>query len=124
MKVLQIINIFLALTFVGFTYWQHNDPDNYLWLLTYAAACAICVAGAFGKLKPVIPIITLAVVLPWSAYLYFSLKEHGVQVEEWRESFGLMICSAAMINLLAMGHISRKKVAPSNDEIRKAAPAA
>ncbi|MDA0840726.1 MAG: hypothetical protein O3B01_25245 [Planctomycetota bacterium] len=124
MIVLKIINIFLALTFVRFAYWQHNDLDYIIWMLTYGAAFGICVAGAFGKLKPVIPIIGLAVFLPWSAYLYIPLKERGIQIEEWRESFGLLICAAAMANRLAISHFSKEKQDPSDEELRKAATSA
>lgn len=111
---MRIVNLILAVMFLGFAFVQINDPDPLIWILIYGLLAASCVMAAFGYyLRKVL--IGMAIVLSAYAIFYFpgvrewlqqddkamlfdniAKMEHSY-IEESREFLGLMICVAVLI---------------------------
>lgn len=100
-----------CLLFLLFAYWQLNDPDTWLWMSIYAAAAFLSGLSA-RRIFPLPVILALALAgLIGFASLYPSsvsdwirqewqqqdLSMKTQEMEEARESFGLLIVSTVML---------------------------
>jgi hypothetical protein len=101
---------FCSLLFLLFAYWQWNDPDPEVWVSIYGFAAILSALAAFGR-YPLFVLLTAAT-LGFLGGLYFfpaSVSEWVLQewqqqdlsmktlnMEEARESFGLLIISVVL----------------------------
>lgn len=99
-----------AVLFALFAYWQFNDPDPEIWVSIYVVAVIFCLLGVRG-IFPKIP-LTLVVILCLLGAIYFfpggvgdwvsqewaqkDLTMKTQQMEENRETFGLLIIAVAL----------------------------
>lgn len=98
---------FFSLLFLLFAYWQWNDPDPEMWVSIYGFASIMSALAAFGRYP--IPLLLTGAIAGFIGCLYFfpaSVSEWVLQewqqqdlsmktldMEEARESFGLLIIS-------------------------------
>lgn len=101
---------FCSLLFLLFAYWQWNDPDPEVWISIYIFGAVMSAFAAFGKFFVTILIsVAIAGVLGSLYFFPASVSEWVLQewqqadlsmktidMEEARESFGLLIFSAVM----------------------------
>jgi hypothetical protein len=110
---MKVVNLLLAIMFLGFAFLQLNDPDPIHWILIYGAMAVVCIMAAFGRYYK-IPMIVLAVLyIGYSIVFIPGVKEWMAQedrsalfddvakmehlyIEESREFLGLMICVAVL----------------------------
>ena len=100
---MQYVNAFLCLLFVVCAIAQYNDPDALLWFLIYAipAAWAGAIALRPGLLsnRPVgmAFLVCLAAAIAGTLYMWPSLPDNWIRLEEEREGIGLMIVTAGLL---------------------------
>jgi hypothetical protein len=111
---MKIVNLVLAVMFLGFAFLQINDPDPLLWILIYGAMAVVCVMAAFNRYYKIWMIALVVFYLGYSVILIPGVKEWLAQedrsalfddvakmehlyIEEAREFLGLMICVAVLI---------------------------
>jgi hypothetical protein len=101
---MRYVNGFFCVILTLFALAQYNDPDAVLWFLIYAIPAAWAGVAAFRPdlLAPRPPIIgayavCLAAAVLGSAYMWPSLPENWIHVEEEREGIGLIIVATALI---------------------------
>ncbi len=100
-----------VLFFALFAYWQFNDPDPEVWVSIYAVAIIFCFLAIRG-IFPKIPLTILVVACLIGAIYYWpdsvtgwvsqeleqkNLAMKTPQMEEARETFGLMIIALVML---------------------------
>lgn len=105
MKASRIFFGFWTLAFLLFAYWQFNDPDPEIWVSVYVYG-AIMSGLAATERYPLIPLLTGAVLCLLGSLYFFpqsvsdwvaqeweqqDLSMKTMDMEEARESFGLMI---------------------------------
>ena len=99
-----------AVIFLLFAYWQFNDPDPEVWVSAYVVAAIFCLLGT-RSIFPKLP-LSLIVLLCLVGAFYFYPGEIGgwisqeieqkdlsmktPQMEEARETFGLLIIAIAL----------------------------
>ena len=110
---MKIVNILLAIMFLGFASLQLNDPDPAIWILIYGSMAAVCAMAAYKfYFRPLMLILALGYtiyciilwpgVLDWlnspdRSLLFDDLaKMQFPYIEESREFLGLLICLAAL----------------------------
>ena len=109
-QISRIFFAFWALFFILFGYWQWNDPDPEVWISIYGFA-AIMSALAYFK-RFFVPLLIISAVAALLGALYFfppsvsnwiaqewqqgDLSMKTVNMEEARESFGLLLVSLVM----------------------------
>ncbi len=110
---MRVLNIILAVMFLGFALLQINDPDPFVWILIYLTMTLACMMGAFNKynrplmaIQAVVYIIYIALlwsgVVDWMrspdrSLLFDDLaKMQYPYIEETREVMGLIICLAVL----------------------------
>ena len=110
---MKIITGMLILLFLVFALVQVNDPDPMVWITIYLMMAAISGAAFLGKLNRYIPIMALIVCIAMMINLWPGLmqwmasadrrlifddiaKMQNIYIEEAREFFGLLICSASL----------------------------
>jgi hypothetical protein len=79
---------------------QYNDPDPWFWVALYLYAFVVTICGYLQK--PVTPKLAIVGALGYIGYMIFSwpqVEGSWVQVEEGRETMGLMVCAGWMIIL-------------------------
>ena len=97
--------------FLFFAYWQVNDPDPEIWMSIYIFAAVMCALAVVERF--LVPVLVGAAVAGISCGLYFfpssvwdwvgqewqqaDLSMKTINMEEARESFGLLIFSAIML---------------------------
>ena len=99
-----------ALIFLLFAFWQWNDPDPEIWVSIYVFAAVMSALAAFGRYS-VLLLVTAAVAALLGALYYFpssvgdwisqewqqaDLSMKTMDMEEARESFGLLIVSVIL----------------------------
>ena len=101
---MRYVNGFFCAMLTLFALAQYNDPDGVLWFLIYAIPAAWAGLAAFRPdlLAPRPRTIgayalCLAAVVLGSAYMWPSLPDNWIHVEEEREGLGLIIATAALI---------------------------
>ena len=101
---------FCSLMFLLFAYWQWNDPDPLVWISIYGYAALMSALAAFGRYP--VPLLLAGAVAGFIGGLYFfpasvsdwvlqewqqqDLSMKTLDMEEARESFGLLIISVVM----------------------------
>jgi hypothetical protein len=110
---MKILNIILAIMFLGFALLQFNDPDPFVWTLIYFTMTVVCASAAFNKYYPPLMAIqgTVYIIyigLLWSgvndwirspdrSLLFNDLaKMQYPYIEETREVLGLLICLSVL----------------------------
>lgn len=111
MKLSKIIYGVWAILFALFAYWQINDPDPEVWVSIYAVAIIFCLLAIRG-IFPKIPLTVLVTVCLIGAFYFWPDSVSGwigqeveqgdltmktPEMEEGRESFGLLII--ALVNI-------------------------
>lgn len=91
--------VFVALLFACFAVVQYNDPDPLIWILAYGYAAAVTIPPIFGR-HTLWPALGLALYLGWSFTLIGTVDAHWIEVEEARESLGLLLAALWMGVLL------------------------
>jgi len=102
---------FWIVAFELFSYWQFNDPDPEVWVSVYAVAIIFCLMGIRG-IFPRYP-LTIVVIACFVGAIYFwpesvsgwigqeieqgDLTMKTPELEEGRESFGLLIVALVML---------------------------
>lgn len=96
--------------FALFAYWQINDPDPEVWVSVYGVAMIFCLLG-FKGIFPKIPLIVVLIVCLMGAVYFYpggigdwvaqelaqkDLTMKTTQMEEARETFGLMIVALVL----------------------------
>jgi hypothetical protein len=101
---MRYVNGFFCVMLTLFALVQYNDPDAVLWFLIYAIPAAWAGVAAFrpGLLAPRPGLlgayaICLAAAVLGSLYLWPSLPENWIHVEEEREGLGVIIATAGLI---------------------------
>jgi Transmembrane family 220, helix len=83
---------------------QYNDPDALLWFLIYAISAAW--AGVLAFRPDLLPtnrvaitafLVCLAAAVAGAIYMWPSLPENWIDVEEEREGLGLIIVTVGLI---------------------------
>jgi hypothetical protein len=100
---MQYVNAYLCLLFVVCAIAQYNDPDALLWILIYGIPAVWAGAIAFrpsllsNRPLGVAYLACLAAAIAGTIYMWPSLPDNWIRVEEEREGFGLMIVTAGLI---------------------------
>jgi hypothetical protein len=101
---MRYVNGFFCVMLTLFALAQYNDPDAVLWFLIYAIPAAWAGLAAFRPdlLAPRPPTIgayalCLAAAVLGSVYLWPSLPENWIHVEEEREGLGVIIVTVALL---------------------------
>ncbi|MDQ3395391.1 MAG: transmembrane 220 family protein [Bacteroidota bacterium] len=102
-KSIRYIALFLALVFLVFAILQYNDPDPFIWIPIYLLASILSICVAINKIKIKI-LVTASVLFLLGAAFTFPSTYNGVwldmgykvEIEEARESLGLLICGLSM----------------------------
>jgi hypothetical protein len=120
---MKILNIILAIMFVGFAALQLNDPDPFVWILIYFTMTVACTMAAFNKYNRPLMAVQATVYIIYIALLWTGVVEwlrspdrsllfddlakmQYPYIEETREVLGLLICLA----VLGMLWVRSKKV--------------
>ncbi len=109
--------IFWSLIFLLFAYFQLNDPDPEVWASIYVVAAIFCGLAVKGK-YPIIPLSIFIIACFAGAIYYFpesvtswisqeaeqmDLTMKTPEMEEGRETFGLLLVAAIMSYSLYLG---------------------
>ena len=111
----RALNAGTALLFLFAAVVQYNDPDPLRWVAIYGAACLASIMAATGRpLHPAVVAGIAAVAFIWSLAIMFqgqggaayrhmfdAWEMTAANVEEARESVGLLIVAAWMTALAA-----------------------
>ncbi len=98
----------MAVLFIFAAIVQYNDPDSLIWIVTYGLAATVCVLWARTEVSKAVPITLAVVSLIWSALIFpgntgqaafSSFSMQSIEVEEMRESLGLLIIAVWMLIL-------------------------
>lgn len=105
---MKFFKIIFALIFMLFAYFQFNDPDSTIWIFTYSAAALACYMS-INNLWPSWVFYALAAgylvasVFQWPPHfegIFFGEAQmRSINIEEARESLGLLICALVMVIL-------------------------
>lgn len=90
---------FCALLFLSFAAVQYNDPDGAVWIAAYLFAGLVSIPPVFGR-HTFLPGIGLMVYLVWAIALIGSVGANWIEIEEARESLGLLLAAFWMGILL------------------------
>jgi hypothetical protein len=101
---MRYVNGFFCVVLMLFALVQYNDPDAVLWFLIYAIPATWAGLAAFrpGLLAASRPLtiaayaVCLAAAIVGSLYMWPSLPENWIHVEEEREGLGLIITTIAL----------------------------
>ena len=101
---MRYVNGFFCVVLTSFALVQYNDPDAVVWFLIYAIPAAWAGLAAFQPdllvLRPgtiAAYAVCVAAAVLGSLYLWPSLPENWIHVEEEREGLGLIIATAALV---------------------------
>jgi len=105
---MKFFKILFGLIFMLFAYFQFNDPDSAVWIFTYSAAALSCYMSV-NNLWPSWVFYGLAAgylvaaIFQWPPHfegIFFGETQmRSINIEEARESLGLLICCIVMIIL-------------------------
>ncbi len=109
-----------ALLFAFGAFVQWNDPDPLRWMAIYAAAAALSAAAVRGRMFVAPTALLLAVLVVWvvlwaPAFRHSSLDAlqsfdmSGMQEEEVREAWGLVLLATWTTVLLALALRQRQR---------------
>lgn len=116
MLIRKLLGFFFGLVYLSFAVLQYNDPDPAIWMVVYGAAALLCFMVAAGKITPAI-LWSAAIFYVVGAVFVWPERFEGVRIgggdikniEEARESLGLLLCAASFsgLALLAKYQIRR-----------------
>lgn len=109
------VYLFFFLIFSAFAAVQFNDPDGLTWMAAYGYAALVTIPPIFGR-HTVLPAVGLAVYLIWAISLIGFIGPDWIDVEEARESLGLLIACFWMGVLLYIWAKRRSDAARMNDQ--------
>ncbi|WP_373513454.1 transmembrane 220 family protein [Persicitalea sp.] len=105
---MKLVIIVLGLVFLLFSYFQFNDPDPEIWVPVYSMAALACYM-AHRELWPswVFYIMAAAYLVgaiwqwppAFEGVFFGEIKMKSLNIELARESFGVGICTLAMVFL-------------------------
>lgn len=107
-KVFEALNYLMALLFIFAAIVQYNDPDSLIWIVVYGLAATICILWAKKEVGKIIPVTLALILLAWSAFIFpdsteqsvfSSFSMQSIEIEEIRESLGLVIVAIWMLLL-------------------------
>ncbi|MBK8394294.1 MAG: transmembrane 220 family protein [Leptospiraceae bacterium] len=109
---MKVLNFILAGMFFLFALVQYNDPDPFIWILIYSYAAILCFLAGINKYYKKLLLSGIIISIIWSltlaASILIAFKNHGInslysfgmikgnEVEEARESLGLLIVAAVL----------------------------
>jgi Transmembrane family 220, helix len=102
-RAMRYVNAFLCLLFVVCTIAQYNDPDAVVWVLIYAipaiwtGAVALRPDVLSNRPLKIAFLACLGAAIAGTIYMWPSLPENWIRIEEEREGLGLMIVTAALV---------------------------
>jgi len=114
--------IILGFLFIVFAIVQYNDPDPWLWIVTYSVVGLIAIVSAFKTIpKPLYLILIVALVVATAYYIPLmmdwvssgmpsivgEMKAATPHIEWMREFLGLVLC------LMTMVWLNRNTYSPS-----------
>lgn len=108
---------FLALTFIIFSLLQYNDPDPHIWIPVYGIAALISISVGINRIN--IPVMLIAMIFyfigaifMWPATYEGVTLDMGykIEIEEARESLGLLICGLAMAFYLFVSYRRNRRI--------------
>jgi len=101
---MRYVNGFFCVVLTVFAVLQYNDPDAVLWFLIYGVPAAWAGLATFRPdlLTPrprtfVAYAVCLAAAVLGNLYLWPSLPENWIHVEEEREGLGLILVTGALL---------------------------
>ncbi|MBP9887633.1 MAG: transmembrane 220 family protein [Leptospiraceae bacterium] len=110
---MRITNFILSFMFLLFAAVQYNDPDPLIWICIYTYAAIMCLLAGLGKYYKILLIAGILFSFVWAitlaASIFLAFKNYGAgslfsfsmikdtEVEEARESLGLIIVSAVLL---------------------------
>ena len=97
---------------------QYNDPDPYLWIFVYGVATLVSVGFVYNRISYIMLLLLGVIYIIGFLYLFpekfegFTLGQGDIKnIEEARESFGLLIMAIVMIAFaLRVRYVRRSKV--------------
>jgi hypothetical protein len=98
---MKILSGGMILLFIASCAVQYNDPDPFTWIAAYGAAgliTGLAMAGRESKL----PWAAGAIYLAWALWNMPKKGGNWFNIEEGRESIGLLICAVWMVVLAAL----------------------
>jgi Na+/proline symporter len=100
---MRYVNGFFCVVLTLFALVQYNDPDALLWFLIYAIPAAWAGFAAFRRDLPTARPLTIAAyaaclagAVLGSLYLWPSLPDNWIHVEEEREGLGMITAALAL----------------------------
>ncbi len=119
MKFKVVIQFFWFLVFICFAAVQYNDPDPWLWGITYLAFAIISIWGVWKRVPMWVYFVAADLALVW-AWFQWPEKWEGIgetmmneNTVRARESLGLIIGAFSMMVLLLVGYFGRKTTNPT-----------
>jgi hypothetical protein len=121
---MKVVNLLLAVMFLGFAFLQLNDPDPVIWIIIYGAMAVVCILAAFRVYYTPLIILMIVGYVGYSV-IYFNgvmewftkpdkamlfddvMKMKYPYIEESREFLGLMICVTVLLVHLVLSRKSR-----------------
>ena len=111
----RIVALILGLVFILFAVFQFNDPDPMLWVPIYMVAATICVFTFFQKSTRILPLVAMVgyiigAIWFWPAAWEGVALQDGMKtlnIENGRESLGMLICAVSMIYMSLIGWFFR-----------------
>ena len=112
-----------CLLFLLFAYWQLNDPDTEIWVSIYGVAVVLSAMAVVGRFSMPVLFTVIGLCLLGSIYYFPNSVSEWVQqewqqqdlsmktldMEEARESFGLLIIAIVMSVAAFFGWQSKKR---------------
>ncbi len=96
------MKVFIAITipvFLLFAYLQLNDPDPYLWFPIYLAVSILALVRWFRLIPKAVTAFLVLFYLGFSAYFFTLIPYWNIDVEEVRETLGLLIAAGFVLGL-------------------------
>ena len=101
---------------------QYNDPDPLRWMLVYGAAMVVTIVALLrGSVPPAVPAFVALVAITWAvfasrggsgfesyAHMFESWEMKNEQVEQARETSGLLIVVGWMLTLSVRSMLMRR----------------
>ncbi|TGL11914.1 hypothetical protein EHQ42_15085 [Leptospira levettii] len=93
---MKLFSLICIPIFFLFAYLQLNDPDPYLWFPLYAIVGILATVRFFRRLPRWVGIVLIPLYLVLSVFYMTEAPYFGMEVEEVRESLGLLISSVSL----------------------------
>lgn len=108
---------FLAFTFIVFCILQYNDPDPHIWIPIYGFAALISISVAINRISIPVMITAMTLYFIGAIYMWPATYEgvtldmgYKIEIEEARESLGLLICGLAMAFFVFVAYRRNRRI--------------